>query len=110
MPTSKIQRYIADKERLIALLEEERQALIHQAVTRGLDPNVKLRDSGVEWLGEVPEHWQLIPNRSLMELEKEIVGEHHAQYTLLSLTKQGVIPGIWKKPKASSPPTSETIR
>ena len=51
------QRYIAGKERLIALLEEQRQALVHQAVTRGLDPNVQLKPSGVEWLGDVPEHW-----------------------------------------------------
>ena len=56
---AQIQRYIAAKERLIALLEEERQALIHQAVTRGLDPNVRLKPSGVEWLGEVPEHWSI---------------------------------------------------
>ena len=55
-----IQRYIASKERLIALLEEERQALVHQAVTRGLDPNVRLKDSGVEWLGDVPEHWGIV--------------------------------------------------
>ena len=54
-----IQRYIASKERLIALLEEERQALVHQAVTRGLDPNVRLKPSGVKWLGEVPEHWEV---------------------------------------------------
>ena len=54
-----IQRYVASKERLIALLEEERQALVHQAVTRGLDPNVRLKPSGVEWLGEVPEHWEV---------------------------------------------------
>ena len=54
-----IQRYIAGKERLIALLEEKRQALIHQAVTRGLDPSVRLKPSGVEWLGEVPEHWEM---------------------------------------------------
>ena len=53
-----IQRYIAGKERLIALLEEQRQALVHQAVTRGLDPNVRLKPSGVEWLGKVPEHWE----------------------------------------------------
>ena len=52
-----IQAYISAKQRLIALLEEERQALVHQAVTRGLDPNVKLKPSGVEWLGDVPEHW-----------------------------------------------------
>ena len=54
-----IRRYIAGKERLIALLEEERQALVHQAVTRGLNPSVKLKNSGVEWLGEVPEHWEV---------------------------------------------------
>ena len=53
-----IQRYIASKERLIALLEEGMQALVHQAVTRGLDPSVRLRPSRVEWLGEVPEHWE----------------------------------------------------
>ena len=53
----RIRAYVSAKERLIALLEEERQALIHQAVTRGLDPNVKLKSSGVEWLGDVPEHW-----------------------------------------------------
>ena len=52
-----IGRYIAGKERLIALLDEERQALVHQAVTRGLDPNVRIKPSGVEWLGEIPEHW-----------------------------------------------------
>ena len=53
----RIRAYVSAKERLIALLEEERQAVIHQAVTRGLDPNVRLKPSGVEWLGEVPEHW-----------------------------------------------------
>ena len=53
-----IQRYIASKERLIALLGEERQALVHQTVTRGLDPNVRLKPFGVEWLGQVPEHWE----------------------------------------------------
>ena len=55
----RIRAYVSAKERLIALLEEERQAVIHQAVTRGLDPNVKLKSSGVEWLGEVPEHWDV---------------------------------------------------
>ena len=54
-----IQRYISGKERLIALLEEQRQALIHQAVTRGLDPSVRLKPSGVEWLWDVPEHWEM---------------------------------------------------
>ena len=57
---AQIQYYIAGKERLIALLEEERQALVHQAVTRGLDPSVRLKPSGVEWLGQVPEHWETL--------------------------------------------------
>lgn len=53
----RINRYIRAKQRLIALLEEEKQAIIHQAVTRGLDPDVPLKASGVDWLGNVPEHW-----------------------------------------------------
>ena len=55
----RIQRYINGKERLIALLEEEKQAIINQAVTRGLDPNVPLKPSGVQWLGDVPAHWEV---------------------------------------------------
>ena len=62
-----IQRYIASKERLIALLGEERQALVHQAVTRGLDPNVRLKPSGVEWMGDVPEHWEVTRTRFLFK-------------------------------------------
>ena len=55
----RIRRYIAAKQKLIALLEEEKQAVINQAVTRGLNPNVCLKPSGIEWLGDVPEHWQI---------------------------------------------------
>lgn len=53
----RIKRYISAKQKLIKLLEEQKQAIIHRAVTSGLDPNVPLKPSGVEWLGEVPEHW-----------------------------------------------------
>lgn len=56
---SRIQRFIAAKERLIKLLEEEKQAIIHRAVTRGLDPDVPLKSSGVDWLGNVPESWEV---------------------------------------------------
>ena len=55
----RIRRYVAAKRKLIALLEEERQAVVNRAVTRGLDPNVGLKPSGVEWLGGVPEHWEM---------------------------------------------------
>jgi type I restriction enzyme S subunit len=53
----RIRRYIRAKRKLIRLLEEQKQAVIHQAVTRGLDPDAPLKDSGVEWLGQVPKHW-----------------------------------------------------
>jgi type I restriction enzyme S subunit len=55
--TAKIDTLIREQERLIALLQEKRQAVISHAVTKGLDPNVPMKDSGVEWLGEVPAHW-----------------------------------------------------
>lgn len=57
---AKIARYVRDKRRLIELLNEQKQNLIHLAVTRGLDPTVRLKPSGVEWLGEVPEHWKVM--------------------------------------------------
>ena len=56
--TGRIRRCIDARERLIGLLEEKRRAVIHHAVTRGLDPNVRLKPSGVEWLGDVPAHWK----------------------------------------------------
>jgi|SRR5690625_1506661 len=57
--TSQIDSLIAHKERLIKLLEEKRQAVITETVTKGLDPDVKMKDSGIEWIGEIPEHWEL---------------------------------------------------
>ncbi|MCC6488067.1 MAG: restriction endonuclease subunit S [Candidatus Hydrogenedentes bacterium] len=57
--TGKIDALIAKKERLIALLQEKRTALITHAVTKGLDPNAPMKDSGVEWLGEIPAHWEV---------------------------------------------------
>jgi type I restriction enzyme S subunit len=57
--TAKIDTLIEKQQQLIKLLKEKRQAVISQAVTKGLNPNAPMRDSGVEWLGEVPEHWDL---------------------------------------------------
>jgi type I restriction enzyme S subunit len=56
---SRIQGFVVAKKRLIELLEEEKQTIIHRAVTRGLDPDASLKPSGIDWLGEVPEHWQV---------------------------------------------------
>lgn len=58
---NRIRRSIHAKQKLITLLEEEKQAIIHHAVTRGIDPDVPLKSSGVEWLGDVPEHWEVKP-------------------------------------------------
>lgn len=55
----RLERAIRAKRKVIALLNEQKQGIIHRAVTRGLDPNVRVRPSGVDWLGEVPEHWAL---------------------------------------------------
>jgi type I restriction enzyme S subunit len=57
--TTQINTLIAKKERLIELLQEKRAALISHAITKGLDAGVKMKDSGVEWLGEIPEHWEV---------------------------------------------------
>jgi len=57
--TQLIDDLISKKERLIELLQEERTAMINQAVTKGLDPNVPMKDSGIEWLGKIPEYWEV---------------------------------------------------
>jgi type I restriction enzyme S subunit len=57
--TAIIDQLIQQKEKLIDLLKEKRQAVINEAVTKGLDPNAKMKDSGIEWLGEIPEHWTI---------------------------------------------------
>ena len=57
--TEQIDELIRIKERRIALLQEQRTALINQTVTKGLDPNVEMKPSGVEWIGEIPAHWTI---------------------------------------------------
>ena len=63
--TAKIDSMIAKQEKLIDLLKEKRQAVISHAVTKGLDPTAPMKPSGVEWLGDVPEHWELAPIKHL---------------------------------------------
>jgi type I restriction enzyme S subunit len=65
--TAKIDALIEKKEQLIDLLQEKRTALITQAVTKGLDPTVPMKYSGVEWLGNIPEHWAIVSNKKLFE-------------------------------------------
>ena len=66
--TRRIRRYIRAKQKVIKLLKEQKQAIIHRAVTRGLDPNVRLKPSGVAWLGDVPEHWEVLRLGRVIEL------------------------------------------
>lgn len=69
--TAKIDALVEEQEKLIALLKEKRQAVISHAVTKGIDPSVPMKDSGIEWLGEVPEHWAITP---LRYIGKAIIG------------------------------------
>ena len=62
----RVRRFVRAKQKLIGLLEEQKQAIIDRAVTRGLDPNVRLKPSGVEWLGDVPEHWEVCRLRDVV--------------------------------------------
>ena len=87
----RLERAIRAKRKVIALLNEQKQAIIHRAVTRGLDPSIPLKPSGIPWLGEIPEHWELSPNRAFLRVRKDLVGDRHTEFTLLSLTKRGVI-------------------
>ncbi|NDP20940.1 MAG: restriction endonuclease subunit S [Paludibacter sp.] len=74
--TVQIDKAIAIKVKQIELLKERRQILIHRAVTRGLDPHVKLKDSGVEWIGEIPESWEVKRLRYLADCFPSNVDKH----------------------------------
>ncbi len=63
--TARIDNLIAKQEKLIELLEEQRKSIISHAVTKGLNPNAPMKDSGVEWLGEVPNHWMTPSSKHL---------------------------------------------
>jgi type I restriction enzyme S subunit len=65
--TAAIDKLIADKKRLLELYEEEKTAIINQAVTKGINPDAPMKDSGIEWLGEIPEHWEVIPITKYLE-------------------------------------------
>ena len=87
--TAKIDGLVKRKERLIELLQEKRTALITRAVTRGLDPNVPMKDSGVEWLGEIPAHWDTKKVKRLFGYTKR---QGFRELTVLSVYREyGVI-------------------
>lgn len=69
--TAKIDVLISDKEKLIELLKEKRQSIISEAVTKGLDSTVPMKDSGVDWIGQIPAHWEMSKSRWLFDLRKD---------------------------------------
>ncbi|MHA1289209.1 MAG: restriction endonuclease subunit S, partial [Candidatus Thorarchaeota archaeon] len=90
--TALIDELISKKRRQIELLKEQRQAVINQAVTKGLDPNVEMKESGIEWLGKIPKHWEVIKVKYLFSLVTEQAPSNN-DYELLSLyTEIGVKP------------------
>ncbi len=70
--TALIDEAISIKEKQINLLKERKQIIIQQAVTQGLDPNVPMKDSGVDWIGDIPEHWEVVPLKRLAVLSPSV--------------------------------------
>ncbi len=108
--TAKIHKAIANKQKLIDLLKERKQIIIQNAVTKGINPNVKMKDSGVEWIGEIPEHWELLPNKYVFKLIKNQVGKRSSEYDLLSLTLRGIIKRDMENPEGKFPAEFDTYQ
>lgn len=73
-----LERAIRSKRKVIALLNEQKQAIIHRAVTRGLDPDVALKPSGVPWIGEIPAHWEVKRLKNWVSINTRTIGENTA--------------------------------
>ncbi|MFC5193756.1 restriction endonuclease subunit S [Bizionia hallyeonensis] len=86
--TAIIDALIEKKELLIQKLQAQRQAIINEAVTKGLNPNAKMKDSGIEWLGEIPKHWAAKRLKFIFKIQKRIAGE--LGYDILSVTQRGL--------------------
>ena len=90
--TSQIDTIVADKEKEIELLQELKQKTIADAVTKGLNPDAKMKDSGISWIGEIPEHWEVKKIGSLFVERREKVSDK--DYPALSVSKQGITPQL----------------
>lgn len=89
---AEIDTLVTDIQSQIEALEEYKRSVITEAVTKGLDPDVEMRDSGVQWIGEIPTHWTLIRIGSLYGLRTQKVSD--IDYPPLSVTKMGVLPQL----------------
>lgn len=108
--TSEIDKAIAQQQRMIDLLNERKQIIIQNAVIKGLDPDVPMKDSGVDWIGDIPAHWEWTANKYIFRPYKKIVGEKAKDYTLLSLSKQGVIKRDLDNPTGKFPTSFDTYQ
>lgn len=86
---SRLNKLINAKKKEIALLEEQKQALISQAVTKGLDPHAPLKDSGIDWIGQIPEHWEMSYSKKLFNERKDKA--FPADIQLTSSQKYGIV-------------------
>lgn len=84
----KIDAAIEQKQKMIELLKDRKQIIIQNAVTKGLDPKLKMKDSGVEWIGEIPEHWKVKRLKYVFRIVKRIAGE--LGHSVLSITQRGI--------------------
>ena len=107
---AKVDEAVRIKEEQIALLRERRQILIQEAVTRGLNPDTPMKDSGIDWIGQIPAHWEQLANKHIFRLRKTLVGKRSSEYELLSLTLAASSNVTWKTPRASFQPNSTPIR
>lgn len=100
---AKIDELVAIKEQQIDKLKELRQVKIHQAVTKGINPNVEMKDSGIDWIGEIPKHWEVKSNKYIFNLKKVLVGKNSSKYELLSLTLKGIVKRDLENPEGKFP-------
>ena len=107
---AKVDEAVRIKEEQIALLRERRQILIQQAVTRGLNPAAPLKDSGIDWIGQIPAHWEQLANKHIFRLRKTLVGKRSSEYELLSLTLRGIIKRDMENPEGKFPAEFDTYQ
>lgn len=89
---SKIDRFIQKKKQLIKLLNEQKAGIINDTVTKGLNLNAKMKPSGIEWLGDIPEHWDSVKTKNVFKLVTEVAPPNNTEVLLSIYTQYGVKP------------------
>ena len=107
---ARIDEAVRIKEEQIKLLRERRQILIQQAVTRGLNKDAPMKDSGIDWIGQIPAHWEQRHNKFIFALRKTLVGKRASAFDLLSLTLRGIIKRDMENPEGKFPAEFDTYQ